>query len=52
MDFGAKYILTQLVDKRPDLDAQKVLAPLDERVAGIDESLPEQRLISRLSVLE
>lgn len=38
MDFGAKYILTQLVDKRPDLDAQKVLAPLDERVAGIDES--------------
>ncbi|GEK88692.1 UDP-N-acetylmuramoylalanyl-D-glutamate--2,6-diaminopimelate ligase [Alkalibacterium putridalgicola] len=38
MDFGAKYILNQLVDKRPDLNAEEVLAPLGERVAGIDES--------------
>ncbi|WP_423190439.1 Mur ligase family protein [Alkalibacterium sp. f15] len=37
MDFGAKYILNQLVEKRPDLNAQEVLAPLEERVAGIDE---------------
>lgn len=38
MDFGAKYILNQLVEKRPDLNAEDVLAPLEERVAGIDES--------------
>ena len=38
MDFGAKYILNQLVEKRPDLNAKEVLKPLDERVAGIDET--------------
>lgn len=38
MDFGAKYILNQLVEKRPELDREAVLAPLSERVAGIDES--------------
>jgi len=38
MDFGAKYILNQLVDMKPELDAKEVLAPLEERVAGNDES--------------
>lgn len=38
MDFGAKYILNQLVEMKPELDAKEVLAPLEERVAGIDES--------------
>ncbi|WP_208560686.1 Mur ligase family protein [Marinilactibacillus kalidii] len=38
MDFGAKYILNQLVEMDPTLDAKTVLAPLEERVAGIDES--------------
>lgn len=38
MDFGAKYILNQLVEKRSDLNAEEVLAPLNDRVAGIDES--------------
>lgn len=38
MDFGAKYILNQLVEMKPELDAKKILAPLEERVAGIDES--------------
>lgn len=38
MDFGAKYILNQLADMRPDLEKQQVLRPLAHRVAGIDES--------------
>lgn len=38
MDFGAKYILNLLVEKRPDLNEHEVLAPLEERIAGIDES--------------
>lgn len=38
MDFGAKYILNQLVEMKPELDAEATLAPLKERVAGIDES--------------
>lgn len=38
MDFGAKYILNQLVEMKPELDAEAILAPLKERVAGIDES--------------
>lgn len=39
MDFGAKYILNQLVEKKPNLDKESVLAPLKDRVAGIDESM-------------
>ena len=38
MDFGAKYILHQLVEMRPELDKESVLKPLTQRVAGIDES--------------
>lgn len=38
MDFGAKYILNQLAEKRPELGKDELLKPLDERVAGIDES--------------
>lgn len=38
MDFGAKYILNQLVEKRPDLQKDELLEPLKQRVAGIDES--------------
>ncbi|WP_027108201.1 Mur ligase family protein [Lacticigenium naphthae] len=37
MDFGGKIVLNQLVSKRPDLDAEKILAPLKDRVAGIEE---------------
>lgn len=38
MDFGAKYILNQLADMRPDLDREELTRPLKQRVAGIDES--------------
>ncbi|MFJ1627116.1 Mur ligase family protein [Marinilactibacillus psychrotolerans] len=46
MDFGAKYILNQLVEMRPELDAEAVLAPLEERVAGIDESFLNKEDVS------
>lgn len=38
MDFGAKYILNQIVEMNPSLNAETILAPLEDRVAGIDES--------------
>lgn len=37
MDFGAKYILEELAERHPE-NKENILAPLKERVAGVDET--------------
>lgn len=39
MDFGAKYILNRILKERPELNISDVLTPLEDRVAGMDESV-------------
>lgn len=43
MDFGAKYILNQILETRPDLNRDEILDPLKNRIAGMDESVLKEK---------
>ena len=45
MDFAAKYILNEILDKNPELDKETILRPLKNRMAGMDESVLEGKTI-------